>query len=213
MMDQVCPSDKGIERYLQGHDFPERSKLERHLAHCFDCTERLVALKKRADSFESVPVETVQAIIEMGSSAKKTNGPAPWTLLAAAAVVIALLGSGLWMFVPDFLDSREPSIVRNPETPTGERGARLLTPDHQAEVGSTVEFRWERVEQAVGYRLLIVDDVAEILFQGSSGDSRLRVDLAAQGLQPGVYYSWQVIALLPDEVERASQFRSLRYQK
>ena len=197
-----CPPPEDWLRLETGDVTPEeRRHLEEHAARCPACASE----REMARVFAETPErdEDVDFIVARLEALKLPEQPVPlafparrrpaalvWAARIAALVVLAL-AVGLF-----FRAGQAPPL---PDPGAGEvyRGGQLRPIGPSGEISEMPrEFRWERVEGARSYRVVLraVDDA--VLWQETVTVpfARLPEDVAG-GLHPAVLYRWSVEAL------------------
>jgi hypothetical protein len=183
-----------------------RAEIETHLSACRECRRRLVAQYQESKA----EVGLVQAPRWLKRRAfaipRKGRAASPaWVLglgrpysVAVAALVVAVAG-GLAVFLYTTDATRRqapPDVLRQDNRPI--TTPQLLAPSADAVIASNqIEFRWSRVEGARGYRLTLMNEKGDILFQSSSEQEHLVLKAMDARLERGKPYFWYVTAESP----------------
>jgi len=194
-----CPSDEEIAGFVGGQLSVDRStELRRHFAGCGYCLRQLGFLTRaeREVVLDDRPSEHLVALAGSLVEPQETAAPAgqhTWSGLAAAAGLAAMLVAALW--IPRARD-HEPREVRGASS--ARRGPVILSPEEGATVsGSGLEIRWQAVETALSYRVLVMNSSGDLVWQAKTSSTHLEIPAEIDLTRGRQYFVW-VKALLPD---------------
>jgi hypothetical protein len=130
--------------------------------------------------------ELLRVVMHAGAPPRASWKTAVFWRVAAAAVIMA---GTAWIF----------SLTHEPDEPMrgGEAGVTTVQPAANAFVTAPPLFVWQRVTDAVDYRLEVVDSSGSVLFEERVSDTTSTGPMAAE-LQVGQEYRWSVTALTKD---------------
>jgi hypothetical protein len=184
----------------------ERAEIESHLSACRQCRHRLAAQYQESKD-EAVLLQTPRrlkaralAIPQKGRAASPAlifGLRRPLAVASAALVVAIAAGLAFFISMNDAARQQAPPDVLRQEDRAGV-APRLLAPPADAVIASDeIEFRWSRVEGAGSYRLALLDEKGDILFQSSTEQEHLVLKATDARLEPGKSYFWYVAAESP----------------
>lgn len=121
------------------------------------------------------------------------RAPRTWTRWAAAAVVVAALGGGLFYLMP--LRHPEPIWREQRET-----AIDSLVQESEPLPRDGAELRWVAAGRDAIYDVVVTDERMRTLARAAGlGEPRYRIPATAlEGLEPGATIYWQVTAHTPD---------------
>lgn len=188
-----CLDDSEIAAYGDSFlDDEDRQRVERHVADCDICADRVGLLVRLSRDREETTRPT-EAAFARAVRLRKSTAP-PWA--AAAAIVLAIL------IVSDFPTDNE--IVMDDEPVTTrmvDRSAsslQIFSPEQGGIVNADdLVFRWQTVENSLHYELTIVTDAGDLVMQQRVMQTEWEApeDL---DLQAGTKYFVRVDAVMPD---------------
>lgn len=173
---------------------PDREAVTAHVSGCERCLEQVGALVRLARDEAPLLPDSLRRRVERAA-------PRRWQpAVAMAAAVCLSVGGWFYLQRPEIAPGQSASDLRDAvrsadaagETPV----VRHPSPDQRVPAGS-LAVEWQPVAQAVAYRVRVLKDDGQLLWEGESRDPGLVVPAAA-GLPVGVPLYVTVTALLPD---------------
>ncbi|MFQ5525885.1 MAG: hypothetical protein ACE5GX_06440 [Thermoanaerobaculia bacterium] len=195
------PGEESWERLATGAvSGDERLAILDHVVACAECTRiyrALVVLEENAREIEpELPAGGLIIEPEKGRRFDSKTLFGGLALAAAAALVLLVRVPG-----PSPLPEGDREVTRAP----GAERPVLLEPGEGA--AWTSAFRWQVLDGATGYRLELLDAVAEPLWAADVGTVVVLDWPAEVERRPGRHY-WRVIAILGSGTEVASELAS-----
>jgi anti-sigma factor RsiW len=202
-----CADEAVLAAYAESMlDNGEREALEDHLADCSWCLGQIGFLIRETDSeLPAVPTELLEAARGRRRSRWFGRPSAPtWAALAAAAIMI--IGATAVLQVNRAPDG---TFSGAPAAPTSEAASDrtvrnggiahaldVIEPKEDVELSSSgLEVRWRPSPQALQYTVLLVSLDGDLLWEGSTADTRIAIPSAA--VAPGERYFVWIEARLP----------------
>ena len=182
-----CLSRDDLEKYLNS-DPEGRSRVEvqEHLSRCFECRARLTRGLDEAwddENYDEVASDELPAAIlaqvrALPFEASVDSGPKRQRFALAAALILAVIGFGLWWRVPETLD--EMGVVPESRRETLRSGIEASevvlespTPGARATLGE-LELRWQAVDGADRYTVQLLGPLGQILLKEDTREPKLR---------------------------------------
>lgn len=211
----ACPQDEALASYMEGGlREPDHAEFERHLADCAWCMDRVGILgrARASEAMEAVPEFTLARARRL---AGPHSDPKPaWRRhvprWAAAAIVVLALS----------LAMRAPS----PEPPAGDPNGlrtqrniqplspvpKLLNPSDDALVDlAHARFEWSPVADSLYYRVRIVSDAGDLLWQERVRETHWNPPPGLQ-LRTGGDYFVRIDAYLTEAKSVSSDYTAFR---
>jgi hypothetical protein len=129
----------------------------------------------------------------------------------AAAVAAVLVTAGVMSYLLLSESQRghqlPPVDVLRQETEVSP-APQLLAPGSDAVIASDqIEFRWSHVPDASSYIFILLDEKGDIVFQTSTTEEHLTLNVSPVRFERGKPYFWYVEARLPDGTTVDSEIR------
>lgn len=140
--------------------------------------------------------ELLRAVVRAGQSPRQSWKIAVMWRVAAAAVIMA---GTFWVF----------SLTHDPVEPMrgGAIGVTSLLPEDGASLNASPLFVWQRVPNAVDYRIEVVDSSGTVVFEEQVTDTT-SVGGMGKNFRVGQPYRWSVTALTSDGASLRSPVRA-----
>lgn len=190
----TCPDPAELAGFADGRlDPTTRARVAGHVSACDRCLADVGAIVRLERT------EPARVPLHLKARASALRRPlARWHLAAAAAVV--LLSAGTWL-----ISERWPAIAPEPNggevvrsRPPSGRDPLLVTPapDQRMPI-SAIAFEWRPVDQAIRYRVRVIRDDGQLVWEAETGTTRLEPE-SADAWPVGNPLYVTVTAVLPD---------------
>jgi hypothetical protein len=212
-----CLTSDALNVFLAGQfSTGQREGIELHLSRCRACRQRLVNLYEDSKA-EAVSVYAPRwlkaSVLRIPKNRRVTI---PMLILGfrrhvAAAVAAVLVTAGVMSYLLLSESQRghqlPPVDVLRQETEVSP-APQLLAPGSDAVIASDqIEFRWSHVPDASSYIFILLDEKGDIVFQTSTTEEHLTLNVSPVRFERGKPYFWYVEARLPDGTTVDSEIR------
>lgn len=186
----------------------ERETAEAHLAACRLCRHQLTVMFEDKQEVLSIPDLLKQKAKQIPAQEIKERQNLFTSLSAyfrqpvavAASIVLLIVVSSITFFV---LREKSPAQNSNEEKlrqgNTSANKPQILSPAINAQITSDqIEFRWEKVINALSYTLIVTDEKGDIIFQQKTTQENFTLNLSTLNLTKDKTYFWFVKTKLAD---------------
>jgi hypothetical protein len=218
MLEQRCLEHADLTALLAGDlTAHRREEIERHLSRCRHCRQQLVFLYKGSQpdivaahaprwlkaSVLRLPKKRWVPIPILVFGYRRQIAGVAASMLVIAGVALLFQGTSLeWSQAP-------PTDIFRQEERTS-TSIQLITPDADTIITSDeIEFRWSEVPDTRSYALILLNEKGDIIFQTSTTQNHLTLNIAQLSLVRGMAYFWYVEAKLLDGAKVDSEVRRL----
>lgn len=210
-------TENEILLYLEGKTSKQRkNEIEAHLSECSECTSilsELFSLKKKVDQIEvpDLDNETYKKALNLFSSSSRTDNPGLFkprlSLVFSIAVALIALSFVFYLYRGD-----TPKVETRKYRGSDSFGNAIhLYPGENTSINSpTVSLKWNKVKNAMQYRVNVFDKNGNIVFNKVSADTAIHFN-SQKLLSSGKTYLWRVEAFYPDGRSETSTVYSFKY--
>ncbi|HED08371.1 MAG TPA: zf-HC2 domain-containing protein [Ignavibacteria bacterium] len=195
----------------------ERIEVQKHLADCAACTEKLADIyrlesgikKARVPKISKELKKKVEEIVSKDSNitTKKIRSNSSILKLALTGVFTVIIITVYFFFFnynnspSKFRDLNkiENSIIIQP------KNEALLTPDE-------LNFKWKKVKKSVAYNFILYKDNGKLLWEKQSKKNSLMLPSSLK-MEIDKKYLWRVEIIFPDNSKKRSKLYVFTYKK
>ena len=192
--DSGCPAPATLAAVADGSlPTAEREAVSAHIADCERCLGELAAIVRLGrDQDRPLPASL---------RARVARPPRPtWQTAAAVAATFVLSVSGWWLMSPSGQPSQPPEVRVDDVVRSGASGAEVPLVTHPPANGQlsadAVSFSWRPVASALTYRLRVMRDDGQLVWEGETSTTTARLGGASLPQALPLYIA--VTAVLPD---------------
>lgn len=189
-----------LERKLSAE---KRSEIEKHLSGCSECTSKLAGIYSFTKEIESSPDPELETkyFEKARSFRKKRKGgktsinkiPIPSLVFALSLVVVAVIATFFYLYSP--VNETEQLEYRGNIPPA--YNLRLLPADGSVLESDYLNFKWNKVNNALEYKMAVFDLNGHMIFNKSLTDTIIILS-SKNYFKSGESYLWEIVAYLPD---------------